>query len=133
MIDAFYEGYNAIRPEDFDYVCKFDLSISICHERIFQTLMEKMRQDPRIGTASGKPWFSSAGGKHISEKCGDENSVGMIKFYRSDCFRQIGGFVRELMWDGIDGHRCRMLGWVAVSWNDPSPPIRAFAADGNEP
>jgi hypothetical protein len=23
------------------------------------------------------------------------------------------------MWDGIDGHRCRMLGWIAVSWNDP--------------
>ena len=37
-----------------------------------------------------------------------------------DDFRQIGGFVRELMWDGIDCHRCRMLGWIAVSWNDPT-------------
>ena len=43
----------------------------------------------------------------------------MIKFYRVACFKQIGGFVRELMWDGIDGHRCRMLGWIAASWNDP--------------
>ena len=51
--------------------------------------------------------------------CGDENSVGMIKFYRTACFKQIGGFVRELMWDGIDCHRCRMLGWIAVSWDDP--------------
>jgi hypothetical protein len=24
------------------------------------------------------------------------------------------------MWDGIDCHRCRMLGWIAVSWDDPS-------------
>src|SRR6476620_5344514 len=24
-----------------------------------------------------------------------------------------------LMWDGIDCHRCRMLGWIAVSWDDP--------------
>ena len=32
----------------------------------------------------------------------------------------MGGFVRELMWDGIDCHRCRMLGWIAVSWDDQS-------------
>ena len=44
----------------------------------------------------------------------------MIKFYRTTCFKQIGGFVRELMWDGIDCHRCRMLGWIAVSWDDPA-------------
>jgi hypothetical protein len=55
----------------------------------------------------------------VSEKAGDANSVGMIKFYRTVCFRQIGGFVHELMWDGIDGHRCRQLGWIAVSWDDP--------------
>jgi hypothetical protein len=23
------------------------------------------------------------------------------------------------MWDGIDCHRCRMLGWTARSWDDP--------------
>lgn len=23
------------------------------------------------------------------------------------------------MWDGIDGHQCRMLGWIACSWDDP--------------
>jgi hypothetical protein len=23
------------------------------------------------------------------------------------------------MWDGIDCHRCRMLGWVACSWDEP--------------
>ena len=55
----------------------------------------------------------------VSEKCGDENSVGMTKLYRRRCFEQIGGFVREVMWDGIDGHRCRMLGWIAASWDDP--------------
>ena len=50
---------------------------------------------------------------------GGENSVGMTKLYRTSCFRDIGGFVREVLWDGIDGHRCRMRGWTAVSWDDP--------------
>jgi hypothetical protein len=81
--------------------------------------MLRMEENPRLGTVSGKPFFVQDG-KIISEKCGDENSVGMVKFYRTECFEQIGGFVRELMWDGIDCHRCRQLGWIAVSWDDPS-------------
>lgn len=43
----------------------------------------------------------------------------MTKFYRTSCLRQIGGFVHEVMWDGIDCHACRMRGWIACSWNDP--------------
>ncbi|MBV1950883.1 MAG: glycosyl transferase family 2, partial [Cycloclasticus sp.] len=26
---------------------------------------------------------------------------------------------RQVMWDGIDGHRCRQLGWIAMSWDEP--------------
>ena len=80
--------------------------------------MDVMAGDERLGTFSGKPYFRS-GGRLVSEMCGDENAVGMIKFYRVGAFEQIGGFVRELMWDGIDGHRCRMLGWRAESRDDP--------------
>jgi hypothetical protein len=43
----------------------------------------------------------------------------MTKLFRTQCFRDIGGFVRQVMWDGIDCHRCRMLGWRACSWDDP--------------
>ncbi len=78
-----------------------------------------MHNNPRLGTCSGKPYFED-GGSLVSEKCGDEMSVGMTKFYRVECFQEIGGFVREVMWDGIDCHRCRMLGWIAASWNDPN-------------
>jgi hypothetical protein len=46
-------------------------------------------------------------------------SVGMTKFYRRACFDQIGGFVREVMWDAIDCHKARQMGWIAVSWDDP--------------
>src|SRR5215218_3898071 len=29
VIDAFYTGYDSINPDDFDYVCKFDLDLDI--------------------------------------------------------------------------------------------------------
>ena len=117
VIDAFYHGYDSIDPNEFDYVTKLDLDLDL-PPIYFQRLMEKMEAEPRLGTVSGKPFFVDAAGKKIAETCGDENSVGMVKFYRRECFQQIGGFVRELMWDGIDCHRCRMLGWLAASYDD---------------
>ena len=117
VIDAFYAGYRTTDPACFEYVCKLDLDLDI-PPRYFEILLRKMEGFPRLGTCSGKPWFPGPDGKLVSEACGDEMSVGMIKLYRTECFRQIGGFVREVMWDGIDCHRCRMLGWIAESYDE---------------
>lgn len=118
VVDAFYAGLDAIRMDDFEYLCKFDLDLDL-PPRYFEILLDRMAAEPRLGTCSGKPYFVNAGGERISERCGDEMSVGMTKFYRTACFRDIGGFVREVMWDGIDCHRCRMRGWIACSWDEP--------------
>lgn len=130
VIEAFYAGVEQVERhhgglETFDYCCKLDLDLDI-PRGYFEELMRRMEANPRLGTCSGKPYFPSPAnadksfdGELISEACGDEMSVGMIKFYRTACFRQIGGFVRQVMWDGIDCHRCRMLGWIACSWDDP--------------
>jgi glycosyltransferase involved in cell wall biosynthesis len=139
VIDAFYDAYHTINPSEFPYLCKLDMDL-VLPPRYFELLMQRMEQTPRLGTISGKPYFPrhpfsplplgdgpGEGAQltrlvpphFISEKCGDENSVGMTKFYRTACFQQIGGFVRALMWDGIDCHRCRMLGWLAQSHDDP--------------
>jgi len=116
VVDAFYAGWDTVTPGDFDYLCKFDLDLDI-PTRYFEELMHRMKADPRLGTCSGKPYFEE-NGRLVSEKCGNEMSVGMTKFYRTSCFAEIGGFVREVMWDGIDCHRARMLGWKAASWDD---------------
>jgi exopolysaccharide biosynthesis WecB/TagA/CpsF family protein len=115
VIDAFYAGLEEVRLEDFDYLCKLDMDLDL-PARYFEILMERMESNPRIGTTSGKPWFvHPKTGALVPEICGDEMSVGMTKFYRVACFKEIGGFVRQVMWDGIDCHRARMLGWIAES------------------
>jgi biofilm PGA synthesis N-glycosyltransferase PgaC len=115
VIEAFYAGLESVTLEDFDYVCKLDLDLDL-PPRYFEILIERMEANPRLGTTSGKPYSAAAGDSNlVPEVCGDEMSVGMTKFYRVQCFREIGGFVRQVMWDGIDCHRCRMLGWVAES------------------
>lgn len=118
VIEAFYAGFQTINPDDYDYICKFDMDLEI-PPNYFELLIQRMEANPRIGTCSGKPYYRNKLGQLVSEQCGDETSVGMTKFYRVECFKQIGGFVREVMWDGIDCHRCRMYGWIACSWDDP--------------
>jgi cellulose synthase/poly-beta-1,6-N-acetylglucosamine synthase-like glycosyltransferase len=116
VIEAFYAGYNTINPDDYDYLCKLDLDLVLPH-RYFEALMERMEGNPRIATCSGKSYIERDGAL-VSERHGDETSLGMTKFYRVSRFQAIGGFVREVMWDGIDCHRCRMQGWIACSWDD---------------
>ena len=117
VIDAFYSGYEVIEPADYDFLCKLDLDLRL-PPRYFEILMERMAADPLIATCSGKAWIEEHG-QLVDERHGDETSLGMTKFYRVDRFKAIGGFVREVMWDGIDCHRCRMKGWIACSWNEP--------------
>ena len=118
VIEAFYHGYDQVDVSQFDFVCKFDLDLDL-PPRYFEILIQRMNDNPRIGTCSGKAYFKDKkSGGLISEKCGDEMSVGMTKFYRRTCFEEIGGFVRQVMWDGIDCHKCRQLGWIAVSWDE---------------
>ena len=116
VIEAFYAGYQVINPEDYDYLCKLDLDLRL-PPRYFEILMERMEANSRIATCSGKAYLEEDG-RLIAEKHGDDTSLGMTKFYRVSCFKAIGGFVRQVMWDGIDCHCCRMLGWIACSWDD---------------
>jgi glycosyltransferase involved in cell wall biosynthesis len=119
VIEAFYAGLATEDLSRFDYVCKLDLDLDL-PPRYFETLVARMEAEPRLGTTSGKPWFvRERDGALVPEVCGDEISVGMTKFYRRECFEEIGGFVREVMWDGIDCHRCRQRGWIAESVDEP--------------
>jgi glycosyltransferase involved in cell wall biosynthesis len=118
VIEAFYSGLETVALGEFDYLCKLDLDLDL-PPPYFELLMRRMEADPRLGTCSGKPYYHATDGRLVSEYCGDETSIGASKFYRVECFRAIGGFVRQVAWDGIDCHRCRMLGWLARSWDDP--------------
>lgn len=116
VIEAFNEGLKHIKLDDFDYICKLDLDLKL-PEKYFEILIDRMERNTRIGTCSGKP-YEWRKGKFITDNYGDEMSVGASKFYRTSCFQEIGGFVKEVMWDAIDCHKCRYLGWIACSWDE---------------
>jgi biofilm PGA synthesis N-glycosyltransferase PgaC len=118
VVEAFYAGLEGIDLDRFDYLCKLDMDLDV-PPRYFELLMRRMEAEPRLGTTSGKPFFiHPRTGRLVPEFVSDEMSLGASKFYRVACFREVGGFVRQVMWDGIDCHRARMLGWLAESVDD---------------
>ncbi|MCP4249425.1 MAG: glycosyltransferase family 2 protein [bacterium] len=118
VIDAFYAGLRTVSLDDFKYLCKLDGDLEL-PPQYFERLMEEMEAEPVLGNVSGKTYLRRENGEVVSERFGNENAVGPSKFYRVKCFQDIGGFVREVGWDGIDGHMCRMNGWMARSIDDP--------------
>ncbi len=117
VIDAFYAGLETVELSDYDYLCKLDGDLRL-PPRYFEIVMGKFSDDPYLGSFSGKIYTLHKGAL-FNERLGDETAVGAAKFFRITCFEDIGGFVRQLSWDGIDGHMCRMKGWITYSEDDP--------------
>jgi len=116
VIDAFYDGYSQLNGLEYHYLCKLDGDITF-GKTYFEYLIGLFDRHPDLGSASGKVYLP-VGGKLIEERMIDEHVAGQVKFYRRECFEQIGGLVRGVMWDVIDEHRARMAGWRTGSFRD---------------
>jgi len=122
VVRAFEAGRECVKDMDFRFLCKLDGDLKL-RATYFERILHYFNRDPELGTLSGKcylvPDWKSGDNTTRLEFTNDEFSLGAAKFYRRECFEDIGGFVREVMWDGIDCHRCRQLGWKAASIDDP--------------
>lgn len=118
VVEAFYYGLDNLNHQDYDFICKLDGDLEI-GSRYFEILLTQFDRDRYLGAASGKP-FLEKGDRLIPERTHDEMVAGMINFYRRECFEDIGGFVRQVHWDGIAFHRARMEGWRTRSYLHPA-------------
>lgn len=118
VVEAFYYGLMRVNLREVDFIVKFDGDLEM-PPRYFERVMERMEADPYLGNLSGKLYERHGERGLVEDPTGDENAVGPAKLYRTECFEDIGGFVREVAWDGIDGHVCRLNGWIALSVDDP--------------
>jgi len=129
VVEAFYEGYRAIRAEDYDYICKLDGDLSL-GPVYFETLLAQFGRDPYLGAASGKIFFDPGDGRLVEERIADESVFGGVLCLKRACFEAIGGFVHEVMWDGITFHRARMEGYRTWSFRDSRLVIRDYRPIG---
>ena len=116
VIDAFYDGLAAVDVE-YDFVAKMDVDLEFS-PRYLERILAEFERNPSLAAASGKVYRPEGDGL-VEEFMIDEMVAGQFKLYRRSAFETIGGFVREVMWDGIDFHRARMCGFQTTSLPDP--------------
>jgi biofilm PGA synthesis N-glycosyltransferase PgaC len=116
VIDAFWDGLESV-DIDYDFVSKMDVDLEFS-PRYLELMMAHFDRDPGLAGASGKV-FRPEGDGLVEEFMIDEMVAGQFKLYRRAAFEKIGGFVREVMWDGIDFHKARMAGYRTASVHDP--------------
>ncbi len=115
VIDAFYSGLDAVEVE-YDFIGKMDVDLDFSATYL-EKIMTYFEANPQLAAASGKV-FRPEGDGLVEEFMIDEMVAGQFKLYRRHCFEAIEGFVREVMWDGIDFHKTRLAGFETASIND---------------
>lgn len=116
VVELFYTGFNLIKDDDFDYVVKLDGDLRLPTD-FFEKIIFKFEKNPALGIASGVSYIQKKG-KWIRERAAKGYTYGETKVYRKQCFKDIGGLVPNMGWDGIDHIKAVMRGWQASSFDD---------------
>lgn len=116
VVAAFKFGVSQIQTPNYEYLAKMDGDMSFGPQYLAK-MFEKFAADAKLAAVSGKV-YRPEGEALIEEAIIDEHVAGQFKLYRRAAYEAIGGFVEEVLWDGIDVHMARMMGWHTLSFYD---------------
>lgn len=117
VVAAFKFGISQIANPDYAYIAKLDGDMSF-GPRYLELMFAEFADNPRLAAVSGKV-FREEGQHKVEEYIIDQHVAGQFKLYRRAAFEEIGGFVEEVLWDGIDVHTANMKGWDTKSFYHP--------------
>jgi glycosyltransferase involved in cell wall biosynthesis len=116
VVEAFYEGYNALRCDDWKFVVKLDGDLSFSPD-YFEKCFEHFREEPLLGIGGGDIYHQF--GQELKLQANPKFHVrGATKIYRRACWEAIGGLWSAPGWDTIDEVKANMLGWKTYSFEE---------------
>jgi glycosyltransferase involved in cell wall biosynthesis len=109
VVEAFNDGYRALRCRDWDFIVKLDGDLSF-PPRYFEQCFEEFAREPKLGVAGGSIYNMERGRLRL-EDAPSFHVRGATKIYRRECWHGIGGLWPAPGWDTIDEVKAQMLGW----------------------
>jgi poly-beta-1,6-N-acetyl-D-glucosamine synthase len=116
IIEAFYDGFNALTCQDWDFMSKLDGDLSF-EPGYFEGMFGKFSETPRLGIAGGFLHHLENGQK-ILETHPTFHVRGGAKIYRRECWDQLGGLWVGPGSDTLDEVKANQLGWSTKSFMD---------------
>lgn len=118
VVEAFYDGYETIRQEPWDYLVKLDGDLSF-EPKYFELCFQEFAADPNLGIGGGEVW-SKVNGTLINDGRKDPrfHVRGATKIYRRATWTAIDGLIRTTGWDTLDEMKANMCGWRTRSFSD---------------
>jgi poly-beta-1,6-N-acetyl-D-glucosamine synthase len=116
VVEAFYEGYNALTCADWRFIVKLDGDLSFSAD-YFEKCLEKFEAEPKLGIGGGDICHEMLGELRVEENP-RFHVRGATKIYRRECWEAIGGLWPAPGWDTIDEVKANMLGWKTYSFPD---------------
>jgi glycosyltransferase involved in cell wall biosynthesis len=116
VMEAFYDGYNSSKCDDWDFLVKLDGDLTFAPD-YFQMCFEHFTKEPRLGIGGGDI-YHTVGGKLKVEAVPKFHVRGATKIYRKACWDAIGGLFTGAGWDTIDEVKANMLGWQTYSFKE---------------
>lgn len=116
VVDAFYDGYHALRGDNWEFIVKLDGDLSFSAD-YFQKCFEHFDDNPRLGIGGGEVYHDLGEGLKL-EANPKFHVRGATKIYRRACWEAIGGLYSAPGWDTIDEVKASMLGWETRAFQD---------------
>lgn len=116
VMEAFYDGYNMLGCDDWDFIVKLDGDLSF-GPNYFEKCLDHFRRDSELGIGGGQIHHEISG--TLKPEVNPRFHVrGATKIYRRACWEAIGGLWPAPGWDTIDEVKANMLGWKTYAFPD---------------
>ncbi|MBW1929144.1 MAG: glycosyltransferase family 2 protein [Deltaproteobacteria bacterium] len=118
VIEAFYEGYNAIKLEAWKFLVKLDGDLTFDPD-YFENCLKHFKLDPTLGIGGGTVCLIKDG-KVVADSPSDPpfHVRGATKIYRRECWEQIAPLIKAPGWDTVDEVKANMYGWTTRTFQD---------------
>lgn len=112
VVAAFNYGLAQLGATPYDIIAKLDCDLEFGPDT-FAAILRHFA-DPQVGMAGGVTWQRYQG-RTLSDRYAAFHVPGAAKFYRRECFQDIGGLRPLYGWDILDETLARYHGWRTVS------------------
>jgi len=121
QVNAINAGIAQLSGAEYEFIGNMDADVTM-EPAYFRLLLEKFRNDTKLGLGGGMIYEQDVDGKFKGRKTNSRTSVAhACQLFRKECFASVGGKYIPLPYGGPDTYAettARMKGWHVESFED---------------